>query len=78
MGLQAREKEKAAVRASNLVVQHLIKAMQAQLDSFGAVDPALIASRNAAKERTHFLFEFILMAVIVVLIAWELLQMLNE
>ena len=48
------------------------------VETYERANTRMIETRNAAKERTHFLFEFILMAVIVVLIAWELLQMMNE
>ena len=66
---RARSEAKLA-QAQNTRAQALVEARAISREEF--------ETRNAAKERTHFLFEFILMAVIVVLIAWELLQMLNE
>ena len=56
----------------------LIDPLTYAVETYERANTRMIETRNAAKERTHFLFEFILMAVIVVLIAWELLQMMNE
>lgn len=70
--------EFAVVAAMNERYDQMIDPLTYAVETYERANTRMIETRNAAKERTHFLFEFILMAVIVVLIAWELLQMLNE
>lgn len=56
----------------------LIDPLTYAVETYDRANARMIETRNAAKERTHFLFEFILMVLIVLLIGWELLQMMNE
>ncbi len=70
--------EFAVVAAMNERYDQMIDPLTYAVETYERANTRMIETRNAAKERTHFLFEFILMAVIVVLIAWELIQMLNE
>lgn len=56
----------------------LIDPLTYAVESYDRANTRMIETRNAAKERTHFLFEFILMVLIVLLIGWELLQMMND
>ena len=56
----------------------LIDPLTYVVETYDRANARMIETRNAAKERTHFLFEFILMVFIVLLIGWELLQMMNE
>ena len=56
----------------------LIDPLTYAVETYDRANTRMIETRNAAKERTHFLFEFILMVFIVLLIGWELLQMMND
>ena len=55
----------------------LIDPLTYAVETYDRANTRMIETRNAAKERTHFLFEFILMVLIVLLIGWELLQMMD-